>query len=226
MEILKGDFSPTIFAPLDTNISSNAYIPIDLSVDNHELDGLDMSDPTAMEAYLNNFLNHTRGQVAYGGYLEKRNLYKSSSLFQDTVGSARNIHLGVDFWSPAGTEVITPVDGVVHSFCDNNAIGDYGPTIILEHHMGDTVFYTLYGHLTRTSLEGLKKGKAYKSGDVLGRLGKPEENVNYAPHLHFQVIKDLQDREGDYPGVCKLEQMEYYIKNCPDPLQLLKIQNQ
>ncbi|XLS28133.1 peptidoglycan DD-metalloendopeptidase family protein [Flavobacteriaceae bacterium M23B6Z8] len=223
MEIFKSKFAPAIFAPIDRRIPPLAYTHIDLSVDNKELKEIDLSNPYAMEAYINKFLTVRNARVAYGGYLEKRNLYKSSPIFQQDSKNSRNIHLGVDFWCAAGTKVITPIDGVVHSFKDNSNLGDYGPTIILKHRIDNEVFYTLYGHLSRTSLKGLKRGKVFKSNETLGTLGTPEENVNYAPHLHFQLIKDIQKKEGDYPGVCNHEQQEFYKQNCPDPLQLLKL---
>ncbi|CAN0606544.1 unnamed protein product, partial [Ectocarpus sp. 12 AP-2014] len=101
--------------------------------------------------------------------------------------------------------------------------GDYGPTIILEHTLHHITFYTLYGHLSIESLIGLFKGKVFKAGETLAKLGTPDINVNYAPHLHFQIIKDLEGNEADYPGVCALENLQHYKFNCPNPNYLLKI---
>ncbi|WP_340199196.1 peptidoglycan DD-metalloendopeptidase family protein [Ascidiimonas sp. W6] len=216
-------FTPSFIAPLNKTISRTEYIPIDLSSDNPELVNLDMSDPDKMESYIKEYLIQNNGQVAYGGYLEKRNLYKSSALFQHNSLAPRNIHLGVDFWSSAGTQVITPLDGVLHSFNDNSSSGDYGPTIILEHKFEEEVFYTLYGHLSKLSLEPLYIGKTFKAGDLLGTLGRPQENVNYAPHLHFQLILDLEGRKGDYPGVCSNEDKNFFYNNCPNPTLVLAI---
>ncbi|WP_339838493.1 hypothetical protein [uncultured Maribacter sp.] len=61
------------------------------------------------------------------------------------------------------------------------------------------MFYTLYGHLSIDSLDGLFINKQFNAGEILGRLGTPNINVNYAPHLHFQIIRDLQGNMGDYP---------------------------
>ena len=89
--------------------------------------------------------------------------------------------------------------------------------------MGNHIFYTLYGHLSVDSLDGLFVNKEFKAGDTIGRLGTPDINVNYAPHLHFQIIKDLEGNHGDYPGVCAKEQLYFYQENCPDPNILLKL---
>jgi hypothetical protein len=43
-------------------------------------------------------------------------------------------------------------------------LGDYGPTIILEHRLDSIPFFTLYGHLSRPSLEGLEPGLAFAAG--------------------------------------------------------------
>jgi len=41
--------------------------------------------------------------------------------------------------------------------------------------------------------------------------------------LHFQIIKDIKDYKGDYPGVCAAKDLKYYKNNCPNPNLLLKL---
>jgi len=48
-------------------------------------------------------------------------------------------------------------------------------------------------------------------------LGKPDENGGWPPHLHFQLIRDMQGFVGDYPGVCAKQDLTFYANNCPDP---------
>ncbi len=206
---------------IDPAIPFSTYTHLDLSSDNASLEHVDLSDPHSVQQYLDAFLLERNAQVAYGGYNEVRNLYKSSTLFKDSSIEERNIHLGLDLWVAAGTAVIAPLEGRIHSFKDNNVIGDYGPTIILEHTVKDVRFYTLYGHLSRASLQNLEIGKTVEKGTMIARLGTPEENVNYAPHLHFQVVFDLEGNVGDYPGVCGTSKRSFYLKNCPDPIILL-----
>lgn len=210
-------------AILDVEIPIRKYIPLDLSVFNIELETLDISNPSVCQEYIDEVLNNGASSVAYGGYLERRNLYSKSPGFVVKGEEERNIHLGIDFWAKAGTKVIAPLGGVVHSFKNNEVSGDYGPTIILEHVLNGIQFYTLYGHLSIESLQGLYKNKDFKAGEVLATLGDTPINVNYAPHLHFQIIKELGDFNGDYPGVCAQKDLHTYQKNCPDPNLLLKI---
>ena len=165
-----------------------------------------------------------KGKVAYGGYNEKRNLYQQSVIFNnENKSSPREVHIGLDLWCDVGTKVISPLDGTVHSFQENEGFGNYGPTIILEHIYDDRTFYTLYGHLSRKSLENLAFGQIIEAGDKIGKLGYSKVNGDYAPHLHFQIIHDLQGFIGDYPGGVAAKDIETYMKNCPDPILLLKI---
>lgn len=135
----------------------------------------------------------------------------------------RNIHLGIDFWIKAGTPVLAALDGRIHSFKNNIGLGDYGPTIILDHEIENQKFYTLYGHLSLESLQGISVGDFFKKGEHLANIGNSEVNGDYAPHLHFQIIKNIEDYWGDYPGVCNKNDLNFYIENCPDPNFLLKI---
>lgn len=58
-------------------------------------------------------------------------------------------------------------------------------------------------------------------GDAIAQLGGPQENGNYAPHLHFQIILSIDDKKGDYPGVCSEKELQFYKENCPNPLNYL-----
>ncbi len=214
-------FSESAISILDMAIALNAYTEINLSHDNSDLDNFVITDPKECQRYIDRVLEQNAAKVAYGGYLEQRNLYSDKANFSGN--STRNIHLGIDFWSRAGTKVLAPIDGWVHSFQNNDAIGDYGPTIILRHEIENIAFHTLYGHLSLESLNNIFVGKHYKQGDTLATLGTAAINVNYAPHLHFQIIHDMNDKKGDYPGVCAVGDMVFYTKNCPDPELLLKI---
>ena len=164
-----------------------------------------------------------KAKVAFGGYNEERNLYKRSTVFNDNQTEERNIHIGLDLWIKAGTGVLAALDGTVHSFNYNNNLGDYGPTILLKHSIKYQTFYTLYGHLSLESIATIKVGDFFTKGQQLATLGDASVNGNYAPHLHFQIIKDIATNIGDYPGVCSKKDLNYYIENCPDPNLLLKI---
>ncbi len=159
--------------------------------------------------------------VRFGGYGEDRGLY-TQPLFAPEGEEPRSVHLGIDIFAPADTDVITPLNARVHSSRINDAAGDYGPTIILEHTPAPGItFHTLYGHLNRDSLSGLKPGAAFMAGERFAGLGAKRENGGWPPHLHIQLILDIGAARGDYPGVCKRSERERWLAVCPDPRPLL-----
>lgn len=209
---------------LDASISLNTYAKIDLSVHNKTLEAIEISSARHCETYITNYLNSLNAEVAYGGYLEERNLYNSSENFIGT--EERTIHLGIDLWCKSGTKILAVLDGELHSFQNNNNLGNYGPTIILKHAIKEAEFYSLYGHLSLESLKELEVGQKVSQGEAIATLGSAEINGGYAPHLHFQLIKDIQGMFGDYAGVCSKQDLEFYKENCPDPNLLLKLSYQ
>jgi murein DD-endopeptidase MepM/ murein hydrolase activator NlpD len=159
--------------------------------------------------------------IRAGGYGEDRAIY-TQSLFAPEGEEPRTIHLGVDIFAPAGAEIYTPLSGRVHSSRINDNPGDYGPTIILEHTpVPGLTFHTLYGHLDRDSLKGLKPGTAFMAGEKIAELGTKRENGGWTPHLHFQILLAIGSAKGDYPGVCKRSEREHWLSICPDPAPLL-----
>lgn len=209
---------------LDTSISLDQYYPLDLSIHNEALQNVNVSDSSVFEVYINSLLAISHKKVAYGGYNEIRNIYRRSTYFnQDNMETERNIHLGIDLWLVAGSPIFAPLDGIVHSFAYNKNFGDYGPTIILKHQVDNVIFYTLYGHLSLSSIDHLKMGAVFEQGNLLATLGDASVNGDYPPHLHFQIIWDLGDWIGDYPGVCSKADLPFYLANCPDPNVILKL---
>ncbi|MEM9680261.1 MAG: peptidoglycan DD-metalloendopeptidase family protein [Bacteroidota bacterium] len=222
IELLKSIEQPLFV--LSPAISVDQYIPLDLSIHNPELEQIDVSSSKALESYIWNHIIHHHAKVAYGGYIEQRGIYNRSNNFNlGNPNEERNIHLGLDLWIEADTPIYAPLDTVVHSFANNTNYGDYGPTIILEHTVNETTFYTLYGHLSLESIAHLKIGQKFQQGEQIATLGDASVNGDYAPHLHFQIIKDLQSYKGDYPGVCRRRDLEFYKQNCPDPNILLEL---
>jgi len=205
---------------LDPRIPLSAYRKVDFSIDNLLLRDVPL-DEKHCQSYLDDFLAETGEQVGWGGYLEKRDLYRGYDNFNQDTKHAREYHLGLDFWADEGTGVYAPWDGVIHSWADRIAPGDYGPVILIVHRFKDKEVVSLFGHLSRGSLQGLYEGKPIRRGDLIGYLGSSQENGGYASHLHFQLIYDLQGFRGDYPGVCSLAELSFFRQNCPDPMEML-----
>ena len=218
------ELSQTPIKVIAPSVDYSAYVPIDLSKDNKALENFDTSCSQSWMAYINQYLQDRNKSVAFGGYLETRSIYTRSTHFETKNAlESRNIHLGIDLWCAAETPVLAAFDGVVHSFQDNTNHGDYGPTIVLKHCIKGVAFYTLYGHLSKLSIKTLHKNTQIVKEQVIGCLGGADVNGDYAPHLHFQIIKNIADYEGDYPGVSSKNDLDFYSANCPDPNLVLKL---
>lgn len=210
---------------VDFDPAKEKLFHLDLTKDNKDLLQFDLGDTEKFSSYINDKLKKAKAKFGIGGYNELRGLYERSKVF-DALSSGeepRRLHLGVDIWGEEGTKVYAPLGGMVHSYGYNKNFGDYGATLILLHQLDTVTFYTLYGHLSLDDIAKVTEFQYIIRGHVIGHFGKPEENGNWPPHLHFQIIKDIRTNKGDYPGVCKLSEADKYLTNCPDPDLILNM---
>ncbi len=160
-----------------------------------------------------------------GGYLEPRPLYATKAFEKEGNNGYeyRTMHLGVDFWYKEKTPVHALFDGEVVASVFNTADKDYGGMLILKHKYDKKgIFYTLYGHLSKRSVENAPLSKKFKKGKKIGELGKPNENGNWTPHLHFQLILDLMGYENNFDGVASPNTAHVWSSISPDPNVLFK----
>ena len=204
-------FHPVV--PFDQR--AEKIILLDTTANNTELSSGIVNDIGLFSSYINNKLSANSARYAIGGYGEHRTIYSRSRVF-DGEDEPRRFHLGLDIWGDEGTPVSAPLDAKVHSFADNNQYGDYGATIILKHELEGIIFYSLYGHLSLADLK-VEIGMVLNRGTVFAHFGNPTENGCWPPHLHMQLIHDIGDHFGDYPGVCRYSERNIYLNNCPDP---------
>ena len=203
------------------DLKTNPPLVLDLSAASVESGRLTMADDeAAFTAYVLGRMAAEKKPAAIGRYNEARAAYTTDAfrVKRNDGWETRTVHLGVDIFMAPGTSVFAPLDGVVRGTRDNAAFQDYGPTVILEHALpAGPTFYTLYGHLSRASLAGLREGQRVRRGDRIAEVGAPPENGGWSPHLHFQVITDLLDKRGEFPGVALPSQRDVWLSLCPDP---------
>lgn len=207
---------------VDINREHDRLYQFDFTASNTHLSPDVIADTPKFSAWVDDKLTANNCKYGIGGYMEHRTLYARSALFNTSAEEPRRLHLGVDIWAPAGTPVYSPYTAMVHSFQNNAAFGDYGPTIILQHNLDGLTLYTLYGHLNTESLEELYEGMPIEQGRQIASFGAEAVNGNWPPHLHFQLMFDMQGLKGDYPGVCRFSEKDVYRQNIPDPEIILQ----
>ncbi len=192
---------------------------IDLSASSPEPGGADERlDVARWNSRIAELLKHQPAIYGLGRYDEARICY-SSDQFRANDIEPRTVHIGLDLFAPPNTVVFSPLDGRIHSYRDNDLYLDYGPTVIVEHTVPDrdARFFTLYGHLSRDSLTGLKSGTRVSAGQHIGRLGTSDENGGWPSHLHFQIMTETFGADGSFPGVVQPSRREFWKGVCPDP---------
>jgi hypothetical protein len=207
---------------VDFDPNADRLCHFDLTAENKDLDAATITNPKKFDLWVTEKLSANNCRYGIGGYMEHRTIYAGIPLFDNGLDEPRFLHVGIDVWASAETAVYSPLKGKVHSFNDNNNHGDYGPTIILEHNLDGLKLYSLYGHLSRKNLVELSIGMPISVNQQIGNFGSIDENGHWPPHLHFQLMFDMEGKQGDYPGACRYSEKDKYLKNIPDPQMILQ----
>ena len=205
-------------------LTGKKVVPLDLSVGSLDLGNNDRF--LEIEPFLrtiDTLLVNKGADFGVGGYGEVRPFYTTDAyqVMGNEGARWRTVHLGLDVWGAAHTPVYAPLAGTVYSIADNKGERDYGPTLILQHRINEELlFYTLYGHLSRASVQHLEVGQEIAAGEEVAAIGPAPENGNWPPHLHFQIILDMLGEWQDFPGVCYPDERDTWLSLCPDPAVL------
>lgn len=213
---------------LNLDFQKEPLVVLDLSVGSPVISNpTELSNPKSLAMIIWDQIGSTGAQIGVGRYKEPRITQSGEpdvkSYFEGV--ELGTIHLGMDLILKAGTPVLAPFNGKVHSFQNNSGPFCNGPTIILEHKTGNQQdrFYTLYSHLSRTSLKGLAPGQLVKKGDTIAKIGNYPSNGGWPPSLHFQIIIDMFHWEGNFPSYSPPSHQELWQSICPDPNVILRI---
>ena len=212
------EFAPILGRALETDECK----PLDFGMSSRLLARVgDLRDPAAYAQPLREALGEDA--VGIGYYNEARPIYLAD-MFAIDHHERRTVHLGVDLFAPPGTPIHAPLHGTIHCLADHAGEQDYGPTLILEHEVEAVpTFYTLYGHLAPDALDRWERGQRVAAGELLAHIGDYPRNGNWAPHLHFQIITDMLDYDGNFPGVCSPRQRAIWTALSPDPNHILRL---
>ena len=207
------DLRTTRVAPIDLGVGS----PL-ISSDPGE------NTPAELDRRIQRLLTEHGATVGAGGYDEARLIYAWPD--EPAANEPRTIHIGLDLSLAPGSALHAPLDGVVHGFQNAGARHDYGPVIVLRHQTGDpdsAEFYSLYGHLSCDSLEGLHVGQRIAKGSVFAHVGSAPSNGDWWSHVHVQLVTDLLDVPCNVDGVVRASQRRVWKSLCPDPNLILGI---
>ena len=135
-----------------------------------------------------------------GKWNERRSNMYTTTLFE----GRRNIHMGLDFWVPAGTPVCSFADGEILFFRDNSRPGDYGPTIVTRHRLPRNL--PVFGgavHDKTLQKDQKMENNAYsvdniasQTGQILPEMDGPDFAILYALFGHL----DRKSLERFKPG--------------------------
>ncbi|MDZ7768003.1 MAG: peptidoglycan DD-metalloendopeptidase family protein [Woeseiaceae bacterium] len=208
----------TSLSPAPVIESDGRSIVLDLGAGSRALGtDLDNIDVGRFTSLIEDAMRNAASSIAFGRWGEQRNLYRNEH-FAGASGESRTVHMGIDAFCAAGTPVNAPLAGVVEIIANNTQELDYGPMVILKHRSPDgDSFFTLYGHLDLASTRQLRMGQTVQPGDTIAAIGRPPENGNWPPHLHFQLIHDLLGMGADFPGVAPASQRDFWLAMSPLP---------
>lgn len=134
-------------------------------------------------------------------------VYGRKRLFRDQTGKeVSDIHTGLDFGVPTGTEVHASAAGQIVAIGDNPATG-YGLYVKIKH---DNGFATVYGHNSRVLVS---LGAYVAQGDVIALSGST--GLSTAPHVHFELRKnETCEYDGSIAannlGTCSMDPTPYF----------------
>jgi murein DD-endopeptidase MepM/ murein hydrolase activator NlpD len=216
-----------------TNCQAKKIFDFDLNYEKQTLLRFDQTqehismihDVKSHQEYVENLLKESQAKYAIGLYGEDRACYQAPMFQSDGCHESRSVHLGIDVFLDAYEKIYAPLDGKVISLKYNGEELDYGYTIILEHTVGETVtkFYTLYGHLSKRSLQLIVEGDLVKAGQAIGYIGNNTENGGWSPHLHFQIMTTMLSCTSDFYGACEEGLWPLWEQICPDPNLLMRV---
>ena len=119
------------------------------------------------------FLQMKNSKV-FSQYSEKRNYYLNNN--ENMIDT--KYHLGIDLASIENANVYPSNKGIV-SYVNNNGLGIYGKSVIIDHGIG---FYSLYSHLSSILV---KEGESVDRKVIIGHTGTT--GYAFGDHLHFST---------------------------------------
>ncbi|TAN00532.1 MAG: aminotransferase class III-fold pyridoxal phosphate-dependent enzyme [Rhodanobacteraceae bacterium] len=164
-------------------------------------------------------LQHAGARVGVGRHDEARfvpDAFRSIGVEQP-VAELATVHLGMDLFVPAGTDVHAPLAGEVHAIATH---GDDACVVLHHEPPGTPDFFTLYRSLAADSIAALSKGRHVGRGQALGMVAA---NGSESAHVHVQIALDLLDHGADFPRRVPVAERAVWTALSPDPNLILGV---
>jgi murein DD-endopeptidase MepM/ murein hydrolase activator NlpD len=164
-------------------------------------------NPAYCQKWVSRLHRRYKARCSFGGWFEDRSTLWNGHYM--LPGSA--YHLGVDFCVPERSRVYSPTGGTVYqTWHDEDKFGGWGGRVVIE--MKPRLFLIL-AHLGKIHLVA---GAKVKPGQLVGTVGGANNNGNWFPHLHAQLVRgSFNDRIDGYGEFSVKNQRKY-----PDPFTL------
>jgi len=98
-----------------------------------------------------------------------------------TYAAGQGLHFGVDLSARCGYPIVAIGDGVV-SKVDAMEHGSAPHNLMIDHSNG---YASFYGHLLERP--NLQVGQTVQRGEVVAKVGDPDETCTSRPHLHLEI---------------------------------------
>jgi murein DD-endopeptidase MepM/ murein hydrolase activator NlpD len=129
--------------------------------------GLPFQDPPGPSSWL---LGQAYGNTV-GAYRQRTSAYSAG----------QGLHFGVDLSARCGYPIVAIGDGVVAKV-DAMEHGSAPHNLMIDHPNG---YASFYGHLLETP--DLTVGQNVQAGQVVAKVGDPDETCSSRPHLHLEI---------------------------------------
>lgn len=97
-------------------------------------------------------------------------------------GEFEGSHAGIDLKLALDTPIAAIGGGRVTTVGDDDLLGTY---VIVEHHLDDGIYFSIYGHLGTVSVA---PGDDVAPGQIIAKVGLTGESAS--PHVHLQIDRD------------------------------------
>jgi 4-aminobutyrate aminotransferase-like enzyme/Ser/Thr protein kinase RdoA (MazF antagonist) len=206
---------------LNDEISSKNHMVFDLSLVNSEVKfSKSSNDWGKVIPYIYKNLKNNNKEIGISRHNEVRLDYTNAQI---NSFNTPMVHLGISLFLNPKTPIYSPIDGTLVSLTRDNAFNNY--EIILEHQFGEENlrFYTMYKNISKDAIKEFKIGIIVKKGNLLGYVGRLENNDIPLSYVHFQITLDLLGKKEKIPSKIDTSQKKIWLSLVPDPNIILKI---